>query len=378
MSTFALAQSYELGTPAIDGSDFVNGWRDLAHEFIRTGGEQPVTGKWKVRLRIKELTGGRCHFVAAGMGATVGLANSIIRTGRMRISVLSWSGDASCETTTWRTKDHHLSLQIPLSQPFEAKVGEHWKTVAPGSALVLSGAGVVQRRWHGESELLNIMIDRETLDQQAMLGASPEVSNDFLPKMVVLDLTKFRMFTKFLTLLLMERSKATSQLQRPDVEYESDRLLLQLLIAALKAGYSGQPIRDRLVIVPRHVRIAERYIREQYPHQISLRQVAEACQISVRTLQSSFRSYRDTTPKEFIRNIRMTHARSLLVSNPGLSIADVANAVGYRSHSQFTGDYKRTFGECPKATRGTRPLVYRRSGIEPAVLSVANSSHASF
>lgn len=343
--------------PRLENSEFLDNWSSLAGPLVTNACEQPVTGKRKVRQRIKEITEGRCHFMASGADATVSFANWAVRMGRIRVGILRWTGNAACETSTWRAKDHHLSLQIPLRHSFEIKQADEWSTVAPGTGLIIAGAEEIHRRWVGASTLLNIMIDREALDQQAMLAASPLHTYGSLPRMAIIDLQQFPMLTQFLSLLLIELNTSTSLLKRPDVEYETNRLLIQLIIAASKAAYEGQPVRDRLAIVPGYIRIAERFIRDKYPHPISMRQVAEACQISVRTLQSGFRKYRDTTPKEFIRSVRLTQARSLLVSNPSLSIASIANLVGYRSHSQFTGDYKKTFGECPKTTRGAPPFA---------------------
>lgn len=336
---------------SFESSSSQSSWRKSVELLVGSAGHRPVVGTRKARLRIKEITGGRCLFRATGATSSVGFSSATNRIGRIRIDVLRWTGNASCETVTWRSSDHHLSMHVALAHAFDVKQGDEWITVAPGTGLVLSGPGETRRRWAGASDLLNIMIDREALDQQVMLATSPSLVSASLPKLTTLRLDEFPSLTRFLSLLVDDLNVASSLLRRPEVACESNRLLIQLIVAASQVASQSQSAVYRHVVVPAYVRAAERFMRDNYPLRLDMEKVAANCQISIRALQSGFRKFRGTTPSEFLRSVRLAHARHDLQSRPTLSISSVAHSVGYRSHSQFARDYKNVFGETPKTTR---------------------------
>ena len=342
-----------------EGAGFVDGWKHQTDLLLANAKSASIAGADPIRRRIDKITDGRCRFVVENDASDLAFESSVIRIGSIRIEVFRWAGSTVCETITQRTKVHHHSLYIPLEHAFDAKQDDDWTTVRPGKGLILSGPGETRRRWNGASSILNIMIDRDALDQQLMLSATPSDTNGGLPKTSVIEFGRFPTLVNFLTLLLSELNNAESFFQeRPTGEASETlvpeltvRLLLQLIIAAARETYAGQSVRSRHVVVPAYVRAAERFMRENYAEKIDMSRVANACQISVRTLQSGFQKYRDTTPNEFLRSVRLTRARSDLVVRPEVTIASVASSVGYRSHSQFTRDYRNMFGESPKTTR---------------------------
>ncbi|MEL6945089.1 MAG: response regulator, partial [Bacteroidota bacterium] len=58
----------------------------------------------------------------------------------------------------------------------------------------------------------------------------------------------------------------------------------------------------------------------------------------------------DKSPSQYIRYVRMQHAHHLLVST-SMKIGDIADAVGYRDHANFSKAYVNEFGETPSETR---------------------------
>ncbi|MCK9542377.1 MAG: AraC family transcriptional regulator [Novosphingobium sp.] len=66
------------------------------------------------------------------------------------------------------------------------------------------------------------------------------------------------------------------------------------------------------------------------------------------TFAMDFREMMGTTPMAYVSAIRLDRARRLLQTPPSLAVSEVANLMGYRSHSAFTRAYRQRFGKPPK------------------------------
>jgi AraC-like DNA-binding protein len=110
--------------------------------------------------------------------------------------------------------------------------------------------------------------------------------------------------------------------------------------------------------VSRDVRLAEVFIGTHTGDDISLREIAAAANVSARTLQANFLRYRNTSPMEYLRAVRLDAVRNkLLFGGRGLLVTDVAIESGFRHLSRFSLSYRERFGELPSATlrRARRP-----------------------
>lgn len=87
----------------------------------------------------------------------------------------------------------------------------------------------------------------------------------------------------------------------------------------------------------------------------------KATNISVDSLAATFAMSRSSfyrnlelevgmAPAEFIREVRLTTARSIATKNPTMRLEELANTVGYKSASSFRKMYKDRFGEHPFKT----------------------------
>src|SRR5581483_7693680 len=154
------------------------------------------------------------------------------RVGRVAVRFLSWNCEAKCETSTFRTPDHHVVLHIPLRGEFEASQGENWLRVKPGNALMVSAPGNLRRRWEGQCDLLNLRIEREVIDRaapgQALKG---ELGNESL---VLIDLNQSLALARFIETIIHDLSSGSSALSDPAVAGHAERLLAMLLLRSLR------------------------------------------------------------------------------------------------------------------------------------------------
>jgi transcriptional regulator GlxA family with amidase domain len=73
----------------------------------------------------------------------------------------------------------------------------------------------------------------------------------------------------------------------------------------------------------------------------------------MRALQYAFRRYRDTTPLQYARTVRLEHAhRDLRNAGPadGVTVAAVAARWGFANPGRFSADYRAVYGRNPFRT----------------------------
>jgi AraC-like DNA-binding protein len=87
-------------------------------------------------------------------------------------------------------------------------------------------------------------------------------------------------------------------------------------------------------------------IHESYSNDFDIEKLAKELDMSSSTFHSSFKAVTDTSPRQYIKNVRLHKARTLMIQD-GLNANIAAIQVGYESPSQFNREYKRLFGVTP-------------------------------
>ena len=99
------------------------------------------------------------------------------------------------------------------------------------------------------------------------------------------------------------------------------------------------------------VRRAEAYVEANWEQPLSIEALAHVTGVSARTLFHSFRKSRGYSPMDFVKRIRLNHARRMLQdTRNATSVTDVAFTCGFGNLGHFSGYYRRAFGETPSAT----------------------------
>ncbi len=94
----------------------------------------------------------------------------------------------------------------------------------------------------------------------------------------------------------------------------------------------------------------QEWIQENFARSIQVSDIAENFQLSVRSLNRRFKLATNTTPLQYLQDIRINHARELLKQS-NLVVAEVADAVGYQDSSYFTGLFKKLNSVTPNEYR---------------------------
>jgi AraC-like DNA-binding protein len=104
---------------------------------------------------------------------------------------------------------------------------------------------------------------------------------------------------------------------------------------------------------PDTLRRAMAFIEEHAHEDITPADIAGACFVTIRAVQLAFRRHLDTTPTDYLRQVRLEHAhRDLREATPGdgLTVTAVAYRWGFRSSSRFAAAYRRAYGVIPSQT----------------------------
>lgn len=84
----------------------------------------------------------------------------------------------------------------------------------------------------------------------------------------------------------------------------------------------------------------QEWIQENYAAVIHVADIADRFKLSVRSLNRRFKLATNTTPLQYLQDLRISHAKDLLKQS-NLVISEVADQVGYQDASHFTGLFKR-------------------------------------
>ncbi|MEM6380967.1 MAG: response regulator, partial [Bacteroidota bacterium] len=79
----------------------------------------------------------------------------------------------------------------------------------------------------------------------------------------------------------------------------------------------------------------------------TVRQLAEALNISERSLFNRVKSLVGTTPGDYLREVRLSQARTLLEQKQYKTVSEVCYAVGFQKPSYFAQLFKKRFGHLP-------------------------------
>jgi AraC-like DNA-binding protein len=130
-------------------------------------------------------------------------------------------------------------------------------------------------------------------------------------------------------------------------------MLCSLIICSLPHNYTDE-IAHGLGPAPYYVRRVESFIHAHAKESISFHDLVEVARVSSRTIHDGFRRFRHTTPMAYLKDHRLTLARTQLQNGPGERVTEIALDCGFNHLSKFSLEYQQRFGERPSETLNRR------------------------
>jgi AraC-like DNA-binding protein len=143
-----------------------------------------------------------------------------------------------------------------------------------------------------------------------------------------------------------------------------EEFVLTLLLRGHPHNFSEDLERPERHPGSRLVRRAVQFLEEHASSALTTSDIAAGIGASVRALQAAFRKWRQVTPTEYLRTIRLQRVRdALLQASPSTTVTDVALDHGFIHLGRFSQHYKRAFGESPAATLGRTRRCFRPTSL---------------
>ncbi|MCW8309250.1 AraC family transcriptional regulator [Acidiphilium sp. PA] len=132
-------------------------------------------------------------------------------------------------------------------------------------------------------------------------------------------------------------------------------LLIRALLITQRHSYSHLLERAAPTAAPSSVRRAEAYMRAHAHLPLTLEMIAAAAGTSVRALQAAFQKFRQSSPLQELRKIRLELAhQEIQQQGYSVSLLDVALKYQFSNPGRFARMYKQTFGVLPSQARRRR------------------------
>jgi transcriptional regulator GlxA family with amidase domain len=137
----------------------------------------------------------------------------------------------------------------------------------------------------------------------------------------------------------------------PPLLRELEQAIIVAFLSVNEHTLSRQLHQDTPHAALREVRRAEDYIEANWYRAITIEELAEVTQVSVRNLFRSFRKARGYSPMAFLRMLRLKKVKQML-DEGGLktSVTGAALLCGFQNAGHFARQYREMFGELPSTT----------------------------
>ena len=223
-------------------------------------------------------------------------------------------------------------------------------TASQGSFVIAPGQAM-ESRFSSDFSQLFLAIDPTVIDRKltALLGTNPKHKLEFVP-----DSNSSREDSPRLRDLILFLSQQLDETSSPMPAILLNELAEAIIVAFLSVNehnFSRHLHEDAPSAAPRAVRLAEEYIEANWDRSVSIEELAEVANVSVRSLFRTFRATRNYSPKVFARIVRLRYAKAHLeAATPGTTVTGTALKYGFLSTGHFSDDFRKLFGESPSVT----------------------------
>jgi AraC-like DNA-binding protein len=296
------------------------------------------------------------RLLPAGTSSRLDACHHSVDLGGFRLNYVQYGADVVIEPG--RLESFFL-LQIPLEGQAQIRAGRDQVDASNRCATLLSPSVDVRMRWSESCGKLLVQLPRAEVERtlQALLGRSLRGPVEFEPALS-LDDGPGRRIADIVNMLRDDSESANAVFTRSGAGPQMRETLIMALLKALPHNYSDALRAPVQGIAPRHVRRAEEFMRQNCDRPLNVTEIAAASGVSVRALQDGFRHFRDMTPLEALRNLRLDGAHAALrAPQPGDSVTSIALRWGFTHLSRFAITYTERYRELPSETLRRRGVL---------------------
>ncbi|MCR3721913.1 MULTISPECIES: AraC family transcriptional regulator [Prauserella salsuginis group] len=277
--------------------------------------------------------------------------------GPVTVGMLSYSDPVHIETDDMETA---YEVNIPLAGSVECWSGSDQVVASPQRAVLFRPYGVTSMRGFGqEKPLLGVKVDRSALEAQLSDLVGSKVSGP-ISLSSALDLTAGRgrewwAVARSVTDLFSAVDDGAALLNNALVMRPLMQSLLTGLLFAAEHPHLAHVLEPPSAAVPAVVRCAQDFIEDHADEALTVSDIASQVGMSIRGLQVSFQRHLQTTPMEYLRDVRLRHAHAeLITADPDrTTIAEIAYRWGFGHLGRFAAHHRATYGTTPSEALGS-------------------------
>jgi AraC-like DNA-binding protein len=248
-----------------------------------------------------------------------------------------------------------LLIMLPMTGVMDATVEEGTVQATSSVAALINTSDPLSMKWGENCNQLIIRINKSLVERtcETLLGHPIKEDVKFASALEMGN--GHDMYQSIIHLLATNPFLFESAKIYPMITKQLEQLLVTSLLLNQKNQYTQELLKPEKIITPQYIKKAEEYMLEKAPEAITLQDVANHVGISLKTLHNGFQKYRNNTPKNFLKNLRLDLVHKDLTAAKleklNITVTDVALRWGFLHLSHFSESYYAKFGEYPSATR---------------------------
>ena len=248
----------------------------------------------------------------------------------------------------------YYSVHVPLHGGGHVSFGADRAEVDTDhtTAAVFSPDDEPRMRWTGHLDQLAVKIPEATLRRHLQMLTAEPLNRPLWLEHRMDGGTGGRRWADLLRMIVGIVDQQRGGSLSPVLATQLEQMLLSGLLLTQPHTHSDRLVEPVASAAPRAVREASELMRAHPEAPWTVPVLASRTGVSVRSLQEGFRRIHGTTPTRFLRDVRLDHARALLLdrSQPDRpSVTDVATSLGFSNVGRFAAAYRTRFGVLPSS-----------------------------
>jgi AraC-like DNA-binding protein len=287
---------------------------------------------------------------ALNRGTSISVEDTHFSTGDFDI----WSGICrSGMEVNFSEAPDAFAIYLPLTGAMELHANGHQFVSTPGKLIATDLSQTHMLRMHSERSHIGIAFSRKAVIRQL---------SELLEMPVTHDLDLFAecdvktpagaKLAAFGQLLWSDLSSGPAEnISARSTEYFF-RTIMVAMLENLPHRYSALLERPASPAMPRQVKRAIDFMVANITNPITVEDISQAAGVGVRALQVAFQQFKETTPLNYLRRLRLesVHRELIATRHDRASISDIARKWGFTHMGRFSLLYREAFGEMPTET----------------------------